>query len=568
MGDDDLAAWLDERMRAALARRQFVGATVAITSGDGVLFSAGYGHADLGRGVRADPASTPFRSGSSNKVMTALLALQLVDEGRVDLDGSIADHLTRFRPPEPYGPVTFRHLLTHSAGFEERFQGTLTDRELPELAPPETIRRLWCRQLRPAGQAVQYSNFALALLGAVLEDATGSTYRELLTTRVFDPLGMKSTGVELVGQLPTGCASEHWFRSDGGVRQPAGLMKTPFYLPAGGLFFTAEDVARFLAACLRADSAVVSTAVARAMVEPTVGIPGGAARGLAWWLSDARPEPVFRHGGSTESFDMTMLGIPAMDRGVVIMRTGDWDWRLTGGLRAATGRWRPPVPALDTYAEAIGFATVATAAPVRPMPALAGIGGAFVAGSYLPTRRAMSTSERLFDLAQTGPHRLRAEPQPSVGSVELALDAHGSWRGSEGEPVFEPVPGRPARIARMGSALLERRGWHDRRLATFTVLAASPLAAAAWMAAARSVGAGEVVATALAAAVALAVMVQVLWPPVHWRLWSPMTNLIAALAIGLGVAVVWAALTGGGVTGLLLAPAAAVLTRNRAYRAG
>jgi CubicO group peptidase (beta-lactamase class C family) len=565
--DEALADWVHSRMQAALEAKEFVGATVAITSGDGLVFSHGYGYASLADGLHADSARTAFRSGSSNKVMTSLLALQMASEGILDLDAAISECLTRIDPPQPFGPVTVRDLLTHAGGFEERFQGTLTDRELPEIAPAETIKRLWCKQIRPAGQAVQYSNFAFALLGTVLEDVSGLSYRELLTERILEPLKMRATGVELTGHLPDRCANEHWFQADGSVRETGHLLKTPFYLPAGGLFFTAEDVAAFVAAALRVEPALMSKDIASQMTQPRWSIPGGGARGLGWWLSRVGDDVLFRHGGSTESFDMTMLGIPSVDRGIVIMRTGDWDWRLTAGVRSTFGRWNPPVNALDTYTEALQFAAVATGATVHAMPATAKAGVTFTAGTYLPTRRAFSTSERLTDLAQSPAQSVRKTSGVSIRGVKVDL-SDGCWVSPDESQVYEPVPGRPARFIRMGSALFENRPWFDRRPWALGSIVAPPPAAAMWLTASDTWSASAAVAVTIAAVVAVLVLVQIFWPPVHWRLWSPMTLVIACATAGLVGAILWTILAGQWPCSLLLLPELASLLRNRAHRPG
>src|SRR5690606_32434315 len=122
----DLAAWLDGFMTYALPRNGIAGAVVVVVQDGEILLAEGYGYADVEAERPVDPETTLFRPGSVSKLITWTAVMQLVEQGRVDLDADINAYLD-FEIPERHGaPVTLRDILTHTAGFEEQVKGLMT----------------------------------------------------------------------------------------------------------------------------------------------------------------------------------------------------------------------------------------------------------------------------------------------------------------------------------------------------------------------------------------------------------------------------------------------------------
>jgi CubicO group peptidase (beta-lactamase class C family) len=122
----DLNAWLDGYMPHALARGDIAGAAVIVVSDGEVMAERGWGLADVASGRIVDPDSTVFRIGSVGKLFTWTAVMQLVERGKLDLDADINAYLDFRIPPRDGRPITLRHLMTHTPGFEERIKGIAT----------------------------------------------------------------------------------------------------------------------------------------------------------------------------------------------------------------------------------------------------------------------------------------------------------------------------------------------------------------------------------------------------------------------------------------------------------
>lgn len=168
---------------------------VLVAEGDRLLYEDGFGEADRWHGVPNTPA-TRFRVASITKVFTAVLVLQLAEEGALDLDRPVGRYVPRLRP-EIADEVTVRQLLTHRGGLDvEYFAGE----ESPE--HPYTVTELVdslnvnTSLVASPGERFSYSNAGYVALAAVIESVSGTSYRSALRTRILDPLGLVDTGTE------------------------------------------------------------------------------------------------------------------------------------------------------------------------------------------------------------------------------------------------------------------------------------------------------------------------------------------------------------------------------------
>src|ERR1700679_4132981 len=121
----DAEAWLDGYFPYALHTGDIAGAVVVIVKDGQVLLEKGYGYADYGRSIPVDPKSTLFRWGSTSKLFTWIAVMQLVEQGKIDLDADVNQYLDFKIPSREGKPVTMRNIMTHTAGFEERLQGLI-----------------------------------------------------------------------------------------------------------------------------------------------------------------------------------------------------------------------------------------------------------------------------------------------------------------------------------------------------------------------------------------------------------------------------------------------------------
>jgi CubicO group peptidase (beta-lactamase class C family) len=181
---------LDDAVRAALGRWHVPGAIVALVRQGQAAAVTGYGMADAAARTPVDPQRTAFRTASVSKVVTAAIVAQLIDEGRLDATADVNRYLDFTIPAYDGKPITLAHLLTHTAGFDDRYIGK-SARSF-ELAMPlgAYLKRNLPKRIVPPGEIFLYSNYSVALAGYIAERVCGKPFAELAQSMVFRPLGM------------------------------------------------------------------------------------------------------------------------------------------------------------------------------------------------------------------------------------------------------------------------------------------------------------------------------------------------------------------------------------------
>ena len=164
----DLEAWLDGFMPYALEKNDVAGAVVVVVKDGKVLLEKGYGYADLAKRTPVDPERTLFRPGSVSKLFTWTAVMQLVEQGKIDLDQDVNTYLDFKIPPYQGKPVTMRNIMTHTAGFEEAIRGLIaTD---PKGIQPlgDTLKHWVPARVYAPGSTSAYSNYATAVAGYIV----------------------------------------------------------------------------------------------------------------------------------------------------------------------------------------------------------------------------------------------------------------------------------------------------------------------------------------------------------------------------------------------------------------
>ena len=245
----DVEGFVAGFLEAELAERHVPGAVFVLVRGDRVALARGLGVADVGTQAPVDPERTLFRVASVSKLFTATAAMQLVEQGRLGLDDDVNTHLRGLRVPDAFGePVRVRNLLTHTGGFDDRFIGIASPG--PDAQEPlhEHLARRLPERVLPPGRVVSYSNYGIALLGAVVEDVTGRPFEVAVAENVLRPLGMARSSFRPDAALRADLAT-------GYERRGSALVPIPYdslhVAPAGALCATGLDMARFLRAQLR-----------------------------------------------------------------------------------------------------------------------------------------------------------------------------------------------------------------------------------------------------------------------------------------------------------------------------
>jgi len=300
----DVDAWLDDTIPDALAESRIAGATVSVVHDGQVVTARGFGQADVAAGTPVDPDRTLFRVGSVSKLFTATAVMQLVEDGRVDLDTDVEQYTGLDLPVEH--PVTLRHLLTHTPGFEERIAGligapgTSADLRASLVTDPPA-------QPYEPGTTPAYSNYGNALAGYVVEAVSGQPFEEYVAEHVLAPAGMTSS--TFAQPLPADLAPHvaQGYATSDDAPTPFETVGQP---PAGALSATATDMARFMLAHLgQSPGADVLSAPTRALMQrpaldaDTLGaLAAGPRMGLGWFDESRHGHRVVGHGGDTNVF--------------------------------------------------------------------------------------------------------------------------------------------------------------------------------------------------------------------------------------------------------------------------
>ncbi|WP_313915700.1 serine hydrolase domain-containing protein [Tahibacter sp.] len=236
-----LSAAVAARLEQALAAG-FSG-SVLIADADSVVFEHSYGQADPANGapVRAD---TRFNLASSGKMFTAVAVLQLVQQGKLDLDAPIGRYLPDWPVARVRDTVTPRQLLTHTSGLGSYWGASFqaaraTLRTLGDYAP-----LLAQEPAFEPGQGWQYSNSGFMLLGLLVEAASGEDYYDYVAKHIFEPAGMRDSGYfELDGKAERVAIPHHG--GGGAEKDRRYAMPEPRGGGAGGGYSTPKDLLRF-----------------------------------------------------------------------------------------------------------------------------------------------------------------------------------------------------------------------------------------------------------------------------------------------------------------------------------
>lgn len=325
------------------------GASVAVIEGGAVAWAKGYGVKDTESGEPVTP-ETLFQAASISKPVTAVAALRLVEEGRLDLDAPANRYLTSWQIPDneftARQPVTVRHLLTHTGGLTVHgFPGyavtdpTPTTAQVLDGSGPANTDPIRVDTL--PGSLWRYSGGGYTVLQLLLEDVTGEPFPELMRRLVLDPVGMPISSY--AQPLPPGRASyaATGHLSDGTPVE--GKWHVYPEMAAAGLWTNPTELARLaleLQAAWKGETdRVLSPEMTRAMLTP-----GPGRWGLGFGIQE-EGDTRFVHGGSNHGFKAQFEAFVEGARGVVVMTNGDRGSQLAQEIvRAVAEVYEWPVP--------------------------------------------------------------------------------------------------------------------------------------------------------------------------------------------------------------------------------
>lgn len=300
----DLEAWLDGYIPYALRSGDIAGATIAVVQNGQVLTARGYGYADVAKRIPVDPARTLFRPGSVSKLITWTAVMQLVDEGKLELDADVNRYID-FRIPARDGkPVTLRNILTHTGGFEEVGKDLINYEQRPPMPLGAYLKRYVPKRIFAPGATPAYSNWATALGGYIVERASGMPFDDYVEQRILAPLGMTSSTFRqpLPANLKPRMAQGY-----GQASQDPAPFEIVVPSPAGAMTSTSTDMAKFMLAHLQGGKGLLSPAAWKMMHNsPLTIIPPLNRMQLGFFETNVNGRQVNAHLGDTQGFHTSL----------------------------------------------------------------------------------------------------------------------------------------------------------------------------------------------------------------------------------------------------------------------
>ncbi len=423
----ELEAFLDELMAKDMEEYHIAGAAVSVVKDGKLFFAKGYGYADLENKIPVDPEQTIFAIGSLGKTFTWTAVMQLVEQGKLDLDADINNYLD-FRIPENYpGPITLKHLMTHTSGFENRLLDSITSNANDLVPAREWLVSHMSARVRPAGEAAGYANYNAMLAGYIVARVSGQPYDQYIQEHIFSPLGMVHSTVQ--SPIPSDLSrylSVGYVYVDGVFKPHPEYTGQPAVFPSGSHRASATDMARFMIAHLQGgfygdastEMRILEETTAQQM-QSTAYTPDPRLQGATYGFFDFSDngQRTLGNTGYSTYMNSVLLLLPDQNLGVFVIYNSDGGGELTPqhlGFQRAFFDHYFPAPAVT---------------PLQPPADFGERAGRFV-GSYRNTMRSYTTADKIGALFSEA-------IISDSGDGALLLNSFGhEWRFVELEPLY------------------------------------------------------------------------------------------------------------------------------------
>lgn len=312
----DHAAKIQEVLALAHKYRQFNG-TVLVAENGKVIYKSAFGMANMEWNI-PNATDTKLRLGSITKQFTAMMTLQLVEQGKIKLDGKVSDYLPEYRK-DIGEKVTVHHLLTHTSGIPSYTSqpGFFENVSRNPYKVADFVKKYASGDLQyEPGSKYSYNNSGYFLLGAIIEQVTGKSFEQVLKQNILDPAGMKNTGYDHYGTLISKRADGYSKTADGYNNAAYLDMSIPY--AAGSMYSTVEDLYLW-------DQALYTDKLLSAQSKALLFKPFLNNYAYGWVVRDAsfkqndQPIPVITHGGGINGFTTTIVRFPKEKHLIVML---------------------------------------------------------------------------------------------------------------------------------------------------------------------------------------------------------------------------------------------------------
>ncbi len=408
----DVAAFLDGFMPMQIEREDIAGAVVLVVKDGKVLFARGYGFSDVEKRQPVTVDATLFRPGSISKLFTWTAVMQLVEQGKLDLDKDINTYLD-FKIPATFPqPITLRNIMTHTPGFEEQIKDLIHDEHVPSLTLRQHLISHVPERIYPPGTTPAYSNYGASLAGYIVERVSGKPFNDYVAENIFKPLGMAhSTFAQPLPAELKPLMSNGYMKGSGKPK----LFEFIDESPAGALSATAADMAHFMIAHLQdgtfEGAQILRPETAKLMHSRQFGLhPDLNGMCLGFYEETRNGHRIIGHGGDSVYFHSDLHLIPDAGVGFFV----SYNSRGKAEISPRTALWRH---FLDRY--------FPDEPPAATPPSTAAADGKSVSGEYISTRRSEGNFLRIANML--GQTAVTAESNGKL-TIEGAKDFNGQTK--------------------------------------------------------------------------------------------------------------------------------------------
>lgn len=333
---DRVVAELEPEIQRTLIAGNIPSASIALIADDRVIWSGGYGYANLWARTPATP-NTVYLIGSTFKAMSTIALLQQMEQGKFKLDDRVNDYLTDFKiqGEDPQHPITFRHLLTHTSGLPGDFGPFPVWGDTLPPALDEYLRKS-LKVDKPPLTSVVYSNMAFTLIAYLVQKFSGVPYKQYIQEHIFTPLEMTSTAFEPRPDMEERLSIPYTVDEKTGSQVAAVRLRASVW-PAGIVYGTVLNQANWLITNLNGGTFKEKRIIGEQALEQMStrqydqfkgGIEGiwgneTAGFGLTWWTQVRDGDRYIAHSGSVPGYTAFLLGNRDRKFGFAILTNGN-----------------------------------------------------------------------------------------------------------------------------------------------------------------------------------------------------------------------------------------------------
>ncbi|MCP4396730.1 MAG: beta-lactamase family protein [bacterium] len=367
---DSIIPALSQAIEEAMQQANITGLSVALVDDQEIVWAEGFGYADKTNDIKATP-ETLYRVASVSKLLTATAIMQLVDQGKIDLDQPLQTYLPEFSVKSRFPdaePITVRHLLTHHSGLpSDWINGMQTEGDDQQALVERTFATLLDEikdtyVANPPNTVFSYSNLGYSVLGHVIEKVTGQEFSAYVDEALLKPLGMPASSFAFTPDMAPSLSKEY----QNGEEQEYNWSRD---IPAAMLHSTVLDLGQFMRMMFADGKAgsqqILQPQTVAEMWRPqNEGVPldFDAHWGLSWWLVDlglGYAGKMAWHSGGEGMWNSLLVTLPEHKLGVVVLSNSAEAEAinyqiapkiLEHALEVKTGITRPPVELLEVVA--------------------------------------------------------------------------------------------------------------------------------------------------------------------------------------------------------------------------